>query len=176
MFPLGHAAFGYLLYALFAWTTNHRLPYGVTLGALLLGTQFPDIVDKPLAFLGVLPSGRALGHSVFFALGVFLLLWQISRRYGRPHLTVPFGFGHGSHLVGDIVVTDFSNAEQVGDLTYLLWPVLPAPEYATDSIAPWIRIIQYYQSPRLTPELVLIPVTLVIFVLVEHRRRQMTPK
>lgn len=176
MFPLGHATFGYLLYTVFAWTTRHRLPYGLTLGALLVGTQLADIVDKPLAFAGVLPSGRALGHSLLFAAVVVGLLWLLARRYDHSHLFVAFGFGHLSHLLGDIVVVDFSNPRQVGELVYLLWPLLPAPEYTTDSIPPWIRIIQYYQSPTVTPELLLVPVALVTFAIVELRRRHVAPK
>jgi hypothetical protein len=177
VFPIGHATFGYLLYALFAWTTRHRLPYGTTLAALLVGTQFPDIVDKPLAFVGVLPSGRALGHSLFFTAGVFLLLWRLSRRYDCSHLAVAFGFGHLSHIVGDIVVMDFSRPGAVSDLSFLLYPVLPAPLYASDNVAPWVRVLRYYQSPELTPGLLLIPVTLLTFILVElRRRRRVTPK
>jgi membrane-bound metal-dependent hydrolase YbcI (DUF457 family) len=177
VFPLGHATFGYLLYTLFAWTTRHRLPYGLTLGALLVGTQFPDLVDKPLVFAGVLPSGRALGHSLLFAAAVVGVLWLLARRYDSySHLFVAFGFGHLSHVVGDVVVVDFSDPKEVGDLTYLLWPLLPAPEYTSDSIPPWVRIVRYYRSPELTPELVLLPVALLTFVLVELRRRTVAPK
>ncbi|WP_380681456.1 metal-dependent hydrolase [Salinigranum sp. GCM10025319] len=170
MFPLGHATFGYLLYVPFAWLADYRLPYRLTLASLLVGTQFPDLVDKPLAFVGVLPSGRALGHSVFFAVGLFVALWFVTRRYDCPHLTVPFGFGHVSHVVGDLLLPLV--AGQRGDFTFLLYPVLPAPEYPSDGIAPWVRIVRYYSSPELRPELLLVPIALVLFVLVEIRRRR----
>lgn len=177
VFPLGHATFGYLLYAIFAWTTRHRLPYGLTLVALLVGTQLPDLIDKPLVFFGVLPSGRALGHSLLFAVVVVALLWLFARRYAdHSHLFVALGFGHLSHILGDVVAVDFTNPRDVVGLTYLLWPVLPAPVYTSDNIAPWIRIIRYYRSPTVAPELVLVPIAFVVFVLVELRRRRAAPK
>ena len=170
MFPLGHATFGYLLYALFAWATAHRLPYGVTLGALLVGTQFPDLVDKPLAFVGVLPSGRAAAHSLLFAAGLLAVLWLVTRRYGRSHLTIAFGFGHLSHVVGDVWAA--AAAGRTEELTFLLWPALPAPEYASDSVAPWVRIVEFYSAPELTPGIVLLPVVVAVFVVIELRRRR----
>ncbi|WP_318568224.1 metal-dependent hydrolase [Salinigranum marinum] len=174
MFPLGHALFGYLLYVPFALLTRYRLPYRGTLVALLVGTQFPDVVDKPLAFVGVLPSGRALAHSVFFAAGLFAVLWVAARRYDRPHrphLAAAFGFGHVSHLLGDAV--NPVAAGRIGELTFLLWPVFPATTYPSDDIAPWVRIVRYYASPELTPGLVLIPIAVIVFVAIEIRRRRL---
>jgi hypothetical protein len=169
VFPLGHATFGYLLYLPFAWATTRRPPHGVALGALLVGTQFPDLVDKPLAFVGVLPSGRSLAHSLFFAVGLLVVLRFVTRRYGRPHLAVAFGFGHVSHVLGDLWRPIAEG--RVGELAFLLWPVLPAPEYVADTVPPWIRITRYYASPELTPGVVLVPLAVVVFVVVEFRRR-----
>jgi membrane-bound metal-dependent hydrolase YbcI (DUF457 family) len=171
VFPLGHALFGYLLYVPFAWITRYRLPYRATLVALLVGTQFPDLVDKPLAFVGVLPSGRALAHSVFFATGLFAVLWIVARRSDRPDLVAAFGFGHVSHLIGDAV--NPVAAGRIGELTFLLWPVFPARIYPSDDIAPWVRIARYYASPELTPGLLLIPIAVVVFVAIEIRRRRL---
>jgi membrane-bound metal-dependent hydrolase YbcI (DUF457 family) len=170
VFPLGHATVGYLLYVPFALLTDRRLPYGLTLGALLVGTQFPDLVDKPLVFVGVLPSGRSLAHSLFFAAGLLVVLWFVTRRYGRPHLTTAFAFGHLAHLLGDVV--DPITTGRTGELVFLLWPLLPAPEYGVENVPPWIRIVRFYASPELSPELLLVPVAFVTFVVVEFRRRR----
>ena len=175
MFPLGHALFGYLLYVAFAWTTRHRLPYGLTLGALLVGTQFPDLVDKPLAFVGILPSGRAMGHSLLFAVGVLVIAWAVARRYDRPHLAVAFGFGHVSHVVGDVVVVNASGLGTTENPGFLLWPLVPVPTYPGDVVAPWVRVVEYYQSPELSPGLVLLPLAVVVFVAVELKRRRALP-
>jgi membrane-bound metal-dependent hydrolase YbcI (DUF457 family) len=170
VFPLGHAAFGYLLYIPFAWITDYRLPYGLTLGALLVGTQFPDVVDKPLAYYGVLPSGRSFAHTLFFAAGLLVLLWAATRRLGGRDLAAAFGFGHLSHVLGDIVATVVTGS--VGDLTFLLWPVFPAPQYTSDLVPPWVRVAQFYSSPRLTPGVMLLPLVFVAFLVVEIGRRR----
>jgi membrane-bound metal-dependent hydrolase YbcI (DUF457 family) len=170
VFPLGHATLGYLLYVPFALLTDRRLPYGLTLGVLLVGTQFPDLVDKPLAFVGVLPTGRTLAHSLLFAVVLLVVLRSVTRRYGRPNLTIPFAFGYLSHLLGDVVVPLM--AGRIGELTFLLWPVLPSPEYGADNVPPWIRIVRFYASPEFSPELLLVPVAFATFVLVELRRRR----
>ncbi len=175
MFPLGHALFGYLLYVAFAWTTRHRLPSGLTLGALLVGTQFPDLVDKPLAFVGILPNGRSMGHSLLFAVGVLAVAWAVARRYDRPHLAVAFGFGHLSHIAGDVVVVDATGLGTARHLGFLLWPLLPVPPYPSGTAAPWARVVEYYQSPELTPGIVLLPLAFVVFVAVELRRRRTHP-
>ena len=64
MWPWGHLVFGYLLYLLVrprAWRNGDRFAVIV----LMIGTQVPDIVDKPLAWwFGVLPSGVVSGVSV----------------------------------------------------------------------------------------------------------------
>ncbi|WP_240137429.1 metal-dependent hydrolase [Salinigranum salinum] len=170
MFPLGHALLGYLLYVVFARAIPGRYPHGVRLGALLLGTQFPDLVDKPLAFAGVLVSGRSLAHSLVFTVGLLAVLWYVARRSRRSHLAVAFGFGHVSHIVGDAIGPIVTG--RFGELGFLLWPVVPAREYVNDDVAPWVRVVRYYASPELTPELLLVPLAVAVFVIVEFRRRQ----
>jgi hypothetical protein len=167
VFPLGHATFGYLLYVPFGVATSYRLPHGATLVALLVGTQFPDVVDKPLAFLGVLPSGRSLAHSAFFAVALLAVLLVVVHRSDRGDLAVAFGFGHVSHLLGDLV--PLFTEGRVGDTTFLLWPLVPATEYASDDVAPWIRVARYYASPEFGPEVLFIALAAVTFVVLEIR-------
>jgi hypothetical protein len=124
MLPWAHAAFGYLLYHVSTAQTDSR-PSGVAALALGLGTQFPDLVDKPLAWtFGVLPSGRSLGHSVFALLlvcGVCYLL--VSERHHRA--LGAFTFGYASHLLGDGVHALWTlEFVQFG---YLFWPLTSAP-------------------------------------------------
>ena len=124
MLPWGHAAFGYLLYHLYTARTGRR-PAGSAVLALAVGTQFPDLVDKPHAWtLGVLPSGRSLGHSLLtlaVLCGVLFVLFSPSKR----RAVVAFTIGYASHIVGDgvapLVAGDFTQ------LLYVLWPVTAAP-------------------------------------------------
>lgn len=131
MFPWGHAAVGYLLYvALVRYRFGER-PEGAPVIALAIGTQFPDLVDKPLAwYLGVLPSGRSLAHSVFVAMVLISLVYWLASRFDRSELGVAFALGYLSHLLGDVVYPLFRGEwEAVG---ILLWPIVPQPGSETD--------------------------------------------
>jgi hypothetical protein len=54
MLPLGHAALGYLLYTVAGRVSGKQVPLRYAIVPLAVGTQFPDLVDKPLAYLDVL--------------------------------------------------------------------------------------------------------------------------
>ena len=65
MWPWGHLAVGYLVYSGLSRWRFGRLPGSVATLAVALGTQLPDLVDKPLAWtVNVLASGRSLAHSL----------------------------------------------------------------------------------------------------------------
>jgi hypothetical protein len=126
MWPWEHAAFAYVLYSLLVHVFRRRAPTGGPVYAVALGSQFPDLVDKPLAWsVGVFESGYAVAHSAFafpfLAAGVLFA----SHRRGRLRLGVAFLVGHASHLAGDVVypaVTDGHLAP-----TAVLWPIVEPP-------------------------------------------------
>ncbi len=127
MWPWTHLAFGYLLVSLLWRLRSHRVDGAVAV-ATALGTQFPDLVDKPLAWgLGVLPAGRSLAHSLVTAVTVSAVVLAVGARGDRHDLALAFVVGYGSHLAGDVIpklpIDDFDS------LTFLLWPLLPLPEY-----------------------------------------------
>lgn len=133
MWPWGHAAIGYLLWTTFVRRTDDRVPTGGEVWLLALGTQFPDIVDKPLAWeLGVLPAGRSLAHSLLTASLVIGGFYVLMRRRGREPLAFAFGVGYVSHSLAD-TLSALSTGEY-DELTFLLWPVLPAPVYESESL------------------------------------------
>ncbi len=104
MWPLGHAAVGYLLYTLATRARFDRPPTALALCALLVGTQFPDLVDKPLAwYVGVLPTGRTLAHSLLVLIPVSLVVLALARRYDRTELGFAFVLGALSHAVVDVI-------------------------------------------------------------------------
>ena len=63
--------------------------------ALAIGTQLPDLIDKPLTYqFAVLPSGRSLGHSLFFAAVLNRnLLVNLTTRGTRANQGGLLGFG-----------------------------------------------------------------------------------
>jgi len=125
MWPWAHLGFGYLLYRV---TPAGRSPPldGAAVLAVAFGTQFPDLIDKPLAwYLGVLPSGRSLAHSLLAFVLVVGVARAVAGRYDRPAVAGGFGVGYLSHLLGDslhaLVTVEWA------DLSFLLWPLLEPP-------------------------------------------------
>lgn len=126
MWPLGHAAVGYLLYSLSTRARFDGRPATLSTLVLLVGSQVPDLVDKPLAWYGgVLPTGRSLGHSLLVLLPICLGVYWLARRRRRAELGVAFGVGAISHPLVDSVPVLWSGTE-VG---YLLYPVVPVAPY-----------------------------------------------
>ena len=126
MWPWGHAALGYLLYAVYIWLRTRDRPTGRGVLALLLGTQTPDLIDKPLAwYLGVLDYGRSLAHSVLTGGLILLAVVLYLRHRGHRRLATAFAIGYLSHLVGDSYT--FVLSGQWEFLAFLVWPLLPIP-------------------------------------------------
>ena len=102
MLPWGHLAVGYLCYSLYVRLRHHPFPEGTAVFALAIGTQFPDLVDKPLAWtLGVAPSGRSVGHSLVVAAILAAIVWMLVRRYGRSGEPIAVFISYLSHIVVD---------------------------------------------------------------------------
>ncbi|WP_129112749.1 metal-dependent hydrolase [Halegenticoccus tardaugens] len=145
MLPWGHVAFGYLLYSLGIRRRTGVGPDG--LAALAVGTQFPDLIDKPLSWtFGVLPSGRSFGHSVFVACAVVALALWLGRRYDRRAAGAAFAGGHVTHLVADSLYPLADG--RIGDVTYLLWPVVPA-----DEVEHGLSFVEFFLALEATPTL-----------------------
>ena len=133
MWPWGHAALGYLVYATLQRGRGRPWPPSdVTAIALGIGTQFPDLVDKPLAWsLHLLPSGRSLAHSLITTTAVVLVVFELGRRYDQRVPAGAFAVGYYSHLLGDsLLPLSHFNTEF---LRFLLWPLQPPPPYEMDS-------------------------------------------
>lgn len=132
MWPWGHVAVGYLLWSASVRGVDGRRPTGAEVAALAVGTQFPDLVDKPGAWVfGVLPSGRSLAHSLITATVVIAVVYVLARRRRREWLAAAFGVGYVSHSLADTVSSLLSG--EFDKLTYLLWPVTPVPVYGPES-------------------------------------------
>lgn len=128
MWPWEHLALGYLWYSAYTHARFGRSPDGGATLALAFGTQFPDLVDKPLAWtLTLLPSGRSLAHSLLFALPLIGIVLLVAHRSGKLQYGGAFAVGYLSHLPGDVLYPlAFGDGPS---LNLLLWPLLPVDAY-----------------------------------------------
>ncbi|ADB60172.1 membrane-bound metal-dependent hydrolase [Haloterrigena turkmenica DSM 5511] len=129
MWPWGHLAIAYLCYSIARYRLRDRPPRALPVIALAIGSQFPDLIDKPFAWsFEILPGGRTLTHSVFVAALLLPSVYLLARRFDRPDAGVAFVVGHVSHLLADIPPNAILTAD-ASQLTFLVWPLLPPPPY-----------------------------------------------
>lgn len=122
MMPWGHFLVAALPFVVCTAVRYRRLPSGQTLFVLGIGTQFPDIVDKPLAWrFDIIINGRMFMHSLVFAVPISIAVIYLSAKNERPALGTAFVFGYLMHLPGDFYTA------VVGPDTYLprnmVWPL-----------------------------------------------------
>jgi len=97
-----------------------------TVAWIVAGSQFPDLVDKTLAWsVGVLSAGRSLAHSALTAGVVSTAVLLIAVRRGRTEWGLAFTAAYASHLIGDALPKLAEGNYQ--DLALFLWPVLRVP-------------------------------------------------
>jgi len=159
MWPWGHLAAGYLVYRVL---NRGTAPSALPALALALGTQLPDLIDKPFAWtIPLLPNGRSLGHSLVIALpvlvGLLLILDGRKRRTATALAT-----GYLVHLGTDALYPALS-----GDWYYvgfLGWPLVPPVEYPSESTG----ILQHFLAFELTLtsgfEIVLFALAVVLWI------------
>jgi hypothetical protein len=92
MEPVGHL--GTTLGA--AYLVNRVSPLKLNLGIVAFSALLPDLVDKPLAIMGI-GDGRYVGHTLLFISVTAALLSLRNKLYGLSLL-----FGGICHLVGDL--------------------------------------------------------------------------
>lgn len=126
MWPLGHAAIAYLLYTLWIRSRSSQPPTAIPIAFLLVGSQFPDLVDKPLAwYLDVLPTGRTLAHSLLVLVPLCVLVAAVAAHYDRLEYGTAFGLGALSHALVDALPVLWGGTEA----NFLLWPLLSVEPY-----------------------------------------------
>lgn len=126
MWPWGHLAAGYLLYSIGIRYGADRVPGGWPVVAVALGTQLPDLVDKPLTYsVGLLPAGRSLLHAVVIVGALGLIAVVVATRFDRRAVGSGFAVGLVSHPLADALQTALWG--EPADLTFIAWPFLPAP-------------------------------------------------
>ncbi|SEQ21911.1 metal-dependent hydrolase [Natrinema salaciae] len=126
MWPWEHAIVGYLAYSLFCHLAFRDSPGGLDAFAVVFASVLPDVIDKPLAWeFGVFDAGHALGHSVFFAVPLSIVVGTIAHAGASPRTGLAFGVGYLLHLPADILYSYVN--EGVFYVEIVLWPVATVP-------------------------------------------------
>jgi membrane-bound metal-dependent hydrolase YbcI (DUF457 family) len=125
MLPIEHAIVAIVPVVAYVFVRDRRPPTPRLLGIAFVGSQFPDLIDKPLAHqFHLLPSGRVFVHSLPIAIPILCLVGWYAWRTGRPRAGGVFGFAYLSHIVADNRA-----ALSPPDPTLsndMLWPLRPA--------------------------------------------------
>lgn len=126
MWPWEHMAIGYVAVSISIRLAGGRVGDDVAL-VTVFGSQFPDLIDKPLAWsVGVLPSGTTLAHSVFVAVPLSALVVAVSYRLGRTPIGVAFVLAYLLHLPADVLYGALTLGESPS-WGAILWPVVSKP-------------------------------------------------
>lgn len=132
MWPWEHLAVGYVGYSLWCRATGRTADRSGAI-AMALGTQFPDLVDKPLGWgTALLPTGTSLAHSALVALPFVAVVVMITHRLGRGADGEAFGVGYLLHLPADALYSLLLGGGI--DAKFLLWPLIPAESSAATSV------------------------------------------
>jgi len=121
--PIEHFIIALLPVAVYALLRDRHLPSLQLVAVTFFGSQFPDLIDKPLAHeLYLIPSGRVFMHSLPFAIPLSIIVIAYGIQTERVRLAVAFVFAHLSHLVADNQQLLPPDPEVSPDL---LWPLQP---------------------------------------------------
>jgi len=126
MRPVEHFAVAVIPVLVYTVVRHRRLPSGPGLLLVLLASQLPDIIDKPLAWtFGIIPSGRMLAHSVVIAVPLLVVGSIIAARKGAGRHAVLFSFVYLSHLAGDFYQLLWKGRDAYF-FPNLFWPLMEA--------------------------------------------------
>ncbi|WP_436342981.1 metal-dependent hydrolase [Natronorubrum sp. FCH18a] len=127
MWPLGHVAVAYLCYTLATRARFDAPPAHVPALILVVGSQFPDLVDKPLAwYLGMIPTGRSLAHSLLLLVPLSIAVSLVADRHDRGEYGIAFAIGALSHTFVDVLPVIWNPETSPNQL---LWPITPVEPY-----------------------------------------------
>lgn len=141
MMPWGHFAVAFLPYLLYTLLRHRKLPGKQATLAILVASQLPDLVDKPLSWsLHLLPSGRMFFHSVVIAVPLVVGLTLVSMHFDRTRLGALVAFGWLSHIYADSYHVIGQGADYYF-LPNLYWPLVPAvPDHVPAFLPHFTRI------------------------------------
>ena len=142
MSPLGHLGLAVVLVECLEYDTR-------TAAVLVVGAALPDLIDKPVAEVGLVAAYHTVGHSLFVAAGVVGAA-VVLRRHGRRR-AVPLAVGWRSRLACDLYV---AVPNYLADYLRPIRSAEPTGQYAA----------RYVTTHRFATELLLAAVAVVLVV------------
>ena len=151
MWPWGHLGVAYILYSLYSRGRFRRPPRPEPALAVVIGSQFADLIDKPLAWgLGILPGGRTLAHSLVFAGILIVVVYAIAFATERVETATAFILAHLSHLIADLPPR-LLLGYPVGT-EFLFWPFLPQPAFGyNERVFEPPAVVEFIVTPLTDP-------------------------
>ncbi len=130
MLPHEHFLVAFLPVCAYVLMRDRRLPSRWLVFVVFVGSQFPDLIDKPLAHqLGLIPSGRVFMHSLPFAIPIVALAVVYGWYTDRVRGGAVFAFAYLSHIVADNYRELFDPSTPIPP--DLLWPFRPPAPRST---------------------------------------------
>ena len=117
-----HLAAGYLVYSIVERARGRGLTVETVI-AVLVGSMGPDLIDKPLTWVGMLGYGRSFAHSLFTTTAILAVTFALVRRADRSDLSFAFAVGYLSHILVDMFGEVFGSLPYV-DTAFLFWPIV----------------------------------------------------
>jgi hypothetical protein len=154
MWPWEHAIVGYLAYSLFSRLYYRESPTGLAAFAAVFASVLPDLIDKPLAWeFGVFQTGYALGHSIFFAIPLAVVVGVGARSIGRTPAGIAFGLGYLLHPLSDVLDGYLRGGQAYPEL--MLWPVetVGTNDHSQGFLEEFSRLFGQYQQDFVAGEL-----------------------
>jgi len=103
VFPHGHFLVAFLPIVAYVLLRDRQLPSLQLVGIVAFGSQFPDLIDKPLYHESIVtPSGRVGVHSLPIAIPIAVAVLWYAFRTDRPRAGLVFVFAYATHILGDV--------------------------------------------------------------------------
>ncbi|MFC7071604.1 metal-dependent hydrolase [Halovenus rubra] len=158
---MGHVAVAYLLYVGSTRIRSVGRPPAWPAVALCIGSQIPDLIDKPLGwYTGVLPTGRSLAHSLLFVVPLCLLVMGVLSLRDRSEYGVAFAVGAISHSLADSIPVLWSSDATA---SFLLWPYLSVEPYEGSAPSPVEMLLSTLTEPYFLSQFVLFAVAVMVW-------------
>lgn len=119
---------------------------------VVAGAALPDLLDKPLAMAGVIPTYHSVVHSALFGFGFVVPLLLARQRGGVPATkrVVAVVLGWGSHLAADAAHIILNGRPE--NTVFLLWPTVDSWDSIDAGPVPFV--VQYVGTTSFYIELV----------------------